>query len=586
MNQQDISLKLHKEYLGNNFNYFHKQGCLQTIETFKGARFILNSYHKKLFLDAKKLLTHIEVNDKDQFMSRVHETFSAQQTFELAENSKDNLFKLRNIMKKHLVIFSFIQDHNKFNKIVLTHSEFLQRQSEIINTSSFLNESSSRIVTSFCKAFQNINLPNSELLVVNLSDEEKIIHEKLQLLAHTILLFFIEASTSILVYGSYSLHLLKDTIRYNDIDVYCSDPGQIATVLSILAYWIFDVVINIHLNPLILFYIAVEYKSSHVLDVLYLHKEAQSMYKLQRRNVAILKPTIQLFNFFRSLTDFHRMKVFQTDQVNSEEKLNTLISFVSRQHNLKLQNIKVSSSLEHWMSNTKLQSTSDLKYIILPKTILPFQIEHDYIFIFIANPKDIANALPADTTFYKRHSGIYNELVASVPRDSSMTQSVIITSLITINNTDIIPVAKNIKTLDLGDDFEKKLKTNNILVLSNTYSKLFVDKNTDLLEPISFFNILASIGLSLFLNELINPRDQKLFLRDLFGLMTKFKIDKTVKKLEDKDIEVTQKMKTKQSHKNYQLVTHMGSQFNLFFPEPSNKTKLTFTKSEYLEYMS
>ena len=579
--------KLFKEYLGAHYEYFNQQGNIQTITTFKGSNFIINSYHKKLHLDAKKLLFHLDVNDEAMFMQRVKETFTVQQTFELSDNHKDNLFKLKNVMKKHLTILNFIQEHSRYSKIVSTHSKFLQKQSESISVSSFVNEPSSKVVTNFCSAFQDIDLPESELLVVNLTDEEKLIHEKLQLLAHTILLFFIETTTTnILVYGSYSLHLIKDTIKYNDIDVYCSDPSQIATVISFLAYWIFDVVINIHLNPLILFYIAIEYKSSHVLDVLYLHKEAQAMYKIMRRNVAILKPSIQFFNFFRSLTDFHRMKIFQTDRVNSEEKLNTIISYVARQNNLKLQNLQATSSLKHWLGNTKSYLTEDLRYIILPKTIFSFDIGYDYIFIFIGNPKEIANALPSDTTFYKRHSGVYNELVAAVPKNADMTKSVIITSLITINNTDIIPVAKNIKTLDLGKDFETKIKSNNILVLSNSYSKLFIDKNTDTLEPISFFNILASLGLAMTLNELIPPKHERIFIRDIFALMNIFTIEGTVKKLKDNSLEITQKKRTRQQHKNFQLVTHMTSQFSLYFAEPNNKTKKIFTKSECLNHLS
>lgn len=577
MNINEVPIEKLKGYLGDErFEYFKKKGSLETISKIKSISYVCKLFQKEAYKNVTQI-SFGDIEDEEGFLRRIDETFYSQQEVPLDENIEYNIKNLTNIVKKQSALYAFLSDIKIYNNILKTYTD----TNKTPLRTSYISEN--KLVSYFCSKFQDIELPNSELSPSNLSPEDEKIFKRLQELTQTILLFYIKKNNNYLVYGSYALHLYNDNITYNDIDLYTSDPTQIANIIAFIAYWVYDVTINVHLNPLILHYISVEFKSSHVFDILYLNRENQVFYKEIKDGVSILKMYIQFFNFFRSLTDFHRMKVFQDNPQNTELKLFTILNDLRLKYNIKISNTNISETLYSQMRVMKLYTLDNLNYLMIPAKILPFKTPYSYIFIFITDYVKLVEALPNDSIFFKRHSGIYNEIVAEIPQNANINKRIILKSFVTLNNDKIIPMGEEVKSVDLGIDFFDEIRKSKVLVLSNVYSKLFVDRNTSTIEPISFLNIFASIGLALFLNKRLSDKEERLFMLRMFEYMNGFTIDDTVEKLRNNELFITQKRRTKEQHRSFQPAQKMSFPFSLFF-EKTQSHQNTYSKSEYLQY--
>lgn len=424
-----------KEFIDQCYSYFDSK-TIQKIDN-------INNYLKTNWFQQNinrfgyvyKRLIHPLVNENDQIFrynekhieNRLKTFFSQQKyinniknikslieyQFTYIKNIYDYLFVL--VTKNHYFLFyNEFQIEKKFN-IEPIHTEFVNDYYEKFNNIKFiiknkkinptLSPTDSHILIILTKIFQNIVIKLQKKHINQIENEIEKINPKHK-----------ENATNIITYGSYSLHQINSEIKFNDVDIYHSNPQKLLIVIMLMIEILFGIKTNILKIPFILGHLSLRYKEYHFSDCIYLDEYTINQLTTQNiKNTIILDSTIQTLNYFRMMCDFSRINNSQKNINQQKLKLATLIEVLSKKENINFNELKP-ISIKETIINEKFL-VFDLKEILLNFGIkekdMTNLLEFESLIVCLLSPKEYLEMLKDQKNILisRQFFGLFNEIV-------------------------------------------------------------------------------------------------------------------------------------------------------------------------------
>lgn len=468
-----LDLNFLKKYLDKNFNILETKNLLYIFDNkiFNDIQQCYESkefYLKNLLQYIKKLidLFKLDLQLKD-IKAKINATLQFQQFCEIDDKNLDNFV---NIASNQWKIYKGIE---------FLFSEKINRENiEQVNIPLHYYN---KFIQNFLIRYDGIQRAESQKKIQSMTDDEKKIYQTLSDIAKIYLsdIILAKKNQSLTLFGSSSLNFFNNDIEVNDIDLYSSNPILLFTFFGFMIKWMFNINLNIHINKLIYNYVTLDYKSKPIIDVFYMHSSIQKLIKMNDQNINILKPSIQLINFFRMMSEIRRIDKINNQLDETKKRMKTLIKMTELELHTRF-NISDQKKLP------RLELLSKHFVIIEPKKIfsskITNQIRFNYIIVLVdVTYKQFIETMYNESIFYRTIRPIHNEIFASLNTKQDLTRDIINTNEyigqidnqnILIRETKIIP---NNKKLIFPDKIKNIIdeKKHNILFMTSISTPIY-----------------------------------------------------------------------------------------------------------------
>lgn len=372
------------------------------------------------------------------------------------------------------------------------------------------------------------------------------------------------------IYGSYSLHLLNKNIKFNDIDIYCSNPIFFMRIFSLISKWIFDVDLSIVIVPLVKNYVTIKYKGINIFDIIYINKtdlDNTLITTTKINNNKILNYIIQFFNLIHYFPDPHRILKFimKDNYDNNILKISLLLEKSLNEMNIKLNNIKnisIKIPILKKVDNYIVIKSEDFLINKDNKKNLEF---NNIIFINSIDEDEFIGLFEGIQTYYKVFKGIYNEITI-LAKDKLKRK---IRSKVSYVNGEMMFIKEENKK----DNILTNLINAHLpcLLITNNTARIFYENDTNNIVPYSIETLLCKILLSLYFMKYNKDIIHEYFIY-LLKLITVNKCDFINN---SENIKIINKFKT--SSKNHKVFTQTKNYLQNFTYQFEN----TQTKTAY-----
>lgn len=361
------------------------------------------------------------------------------------------------------------------------------------------NENIINYVKDVFNRYSNVNI-NSELLKNESSKKE---FDDTTLYLKKLSNIFFENITNIkiynfVVYGSHSLYLLNNNVKFNDIDLYTDKPILFMRLFSLIAKWVFDVDLAIVIVPLVKNYVTIKYNNINIFDLIYISKHDLNnslITNVKIYNKQILNFQIQFYNLIHSFPDSHRIiqmakkENYDNNLLKTSLILNRCLNDLDLDfNNIITKDIKIPKNIII-KDNYILLNSEDFLINDKHKNILTFK---HILFINSIDESKFINLFDGLKDYYKVYKGIYNEITILAKKKISKKVK---KSLMYVNG-EVMYLNEEI------DDDNKLTEVINshlpCLIITNNTARLFYNESNNKLIDYSLETLISKILLSLY----------------------------------------------------------------------------------------
>lgn len=275
---------------------------------------------------------------------------------------------------------------------------------------------------------------------------------------------------NMLTYGSYTHHMIDDSIKYNDIDIYHTDPIRFLSSIMLMFHIILDINVDILKIPYIIGHASLRYKEVHFTDCIYIDEYTMSLIPTTIiEDIKFVDPVIQFLNNVRMNSELKRIDLAYDDKDNFIKKFYTLINYINKSLKLDFKNLKPLDYEYEQFGNCIVIDLEKLYSFVEKKndTVFP---KHKFLIVVIeTQPKDFLTLLNrTDVKIYKQYYALFNEIIVEClnqkPHDINSASNVI-TVLNELGSSDTILKGNKDKKTKKTKKTKKKLN-----ILSNDSS--------------------------------------------------------------------------------------------------------------------
>lgn len=418
---------------------------------------------------------------------------------ELCNKTLDDYFSMQTKIKKVKEIISLIIYQYIFLKHVQNYLFVLSdKENYYIHIEIYSNDKTTKIdknitkyINNFINSYNIIYKPlNPPPIHDELSENDKIIIDFLQKIIQNIikktqkLVRNNKLDFEIITYGSYTSYILNKDVKYNDIDIYHSNPLKFLIIIMMTIKFILNIDIDIFKIPYILGHLSLRYKNVHFTDCIYMDSfTINNIPTTLIDNILFVDPLIQMLNNFRMMSEIRRMSSISSDKANTCLKYTTLLNYAKEQYGIDFEILDKSIEFDIKIINEEFLLIN-LKKIFIQKDgydKIKHLINFDYLIVSLCKPKYFLQLLNReDLIISKQYFALFNEIVVEfLNKDKQILHKTgnklnehaafnIHESQININPKEFSEHVEFPKSL------EKIIQKNNVLLMTNISTDIYI----------------------------------------------------------------------------------------------------------------
>lgn len=418
---------------------------------------------------------------------------------ELCNKTLDDYFSMQTKIKKVKEIISLIIYQYIFLKHVQNYLFVLSdKENYYIHIEIYSNDKTPKIdknitkyINNFINSYNIIYKPlNPPPIHEELSENDKIIIDFLQKIIQNIikktqkLVRNNKLDFEIITYGSYTSYILNKDVKYNDIDIYHSNPLKFLIIIMMAIKFILNIDIDIFKIPYILGHLSLRYKNVHFTDCIYMDSfTINNIPTTLIDNILFVDPLIQMLNNFRMMSEIRRMSSISSDKANTCLKYTTLLNYAKEKYGIDFQTLDKSIDFDIKIINEEFLLIN-LKKIFIQKDgydKIKHLINFDYLIVSLCKPKYFLQLLNReDLIISKQYFALFNEIVVEfLNKDKQILHKTgnklnehaafnIHESQININPKEFSEHVEFPKSL------EKIIQKNNVLLMTNISTDIYI----------------------------------------------------------------------------------------------------------------
>lgn len=519
LNIKEKDKEILKEYFKENFNNIYLSDFLNIL---------ISKYLKKIstinnFIKSEKYVKIRDTSFNYVFLKLIgpfviDEIFLNNKT--TAKERKDRYDLFFNLQTKlnSKKIFSlinyqyvFILHYEKYiNVLVTINTHYIHSEIYDFNNEYEENKDITNFIKDYVNNFEVNKLPpKQQIIKPELSPLEENILNLLTNVTQNIIKKTLKLNNkdkkdkNLIIYGSYTSHLLNHDISYNDIDVYHSNSLKFLTIIMMLFYFILDIEVDIFKIPYVLGHLSLRYKEHHFLDCIYLDKYTLNILpSLYLKNICIVDPIVQMFNNFRMMSEIIRLSNVSIKKEENILKYSVLLNESNKTLNIDFKNL---FTIKHPLNFELINSS-----FILINLSAGFQEfpeyknlkkikKFDYLIISFTEPKILFKIIENrdDLRISKQYFALFNEICIEFENRNKnkilkKRSDNFLQNKVNIQETNIEILSKKL-LYQFPNDLEDIINNNNVLLMTNISTNLYI-KNYITKEKICEKSVISNIS--------------------------------------------------------------------------------------------
>lgn len=417
---------------------------------------------------------------------------------ELCNKTLDEYFSFQTKIKKVKEIISLIIYQYIFLKHVQNYLFVLSdKENYYIHIELYPNDRTPKIdknITNFINNFINsyniIYKPlNPPPMHEELSDNDKIIIEFLQKIIQNIikktqkLVRNNKLDFEIITYGSYTSYILNKNVKYNDIDIYHTNPLKFLIIIMMAIKFILNIDIDIFKIPYILGHLSLRYKNVHFTDCIYM--DGYTINNIPTTlidNILFVDPLVQMLNNFRMMSEIRRMSSISSDKANTCLKYTTLLNYTKEKYGIDFNILDKFIDFNIKIINEEFLLIN-LKKIFIQKDgydKIKHLINFDYLIVSLCKPKYFLQLLNReDLIISKQYFALFNEIVVEfLNKDKQIlhkTGNKLSEHVYNIHESQLNVNHKEFSEhVEFPKSLEKIIQKNNVLLMTNISTDIYI----------------------------------------------------------------------------------------------------------------
>lgn len=442
-------------------------------------------YKKLIFPFTNEETKNIIVYDTEKCNESINEYFSIQ-------------FKVKKINEiVPLIIYQYIfLKHVQDYLFVLSDKENYYIHIEIYSNDKTPNidKNITHFINNFINSYNIIYKPLNLPPVQNeLSENDKIIINFLQKIIQNIIKKTQKLGKNskldfeIITYGSYTSYILNKNVKYNDIDIYHSNPLKFLIIIMMAVKFILNIDIDIFKIPYILGHLSLRYKNVHFTDCIYMDSfTINNIPTTLIDNILFVDPLVQMLNNFRMMSEIRRMSSISADKSNTCLKYTTLLNYAKEKYGINFGMLNKFIDFEIKIVNEEFLLIN-LKKIFVQKEgydKIKHLINFDYLIISLCKPKYFLQLLNReDLIISKQYFALFNEIVVEfLNKDKQILHKTgnklnenIHENQINIHESQInINQKEPSEHVEFPKSLERIIQKNNVLLMTNISTDIYI----------------------------------------------------------------------------------------------------------------